>query len=66
MDAVINSGRATFETAAAFAVSWWMVRAALTKACLLTLPGADGLGRGCCAFDEHRFRSVPYFGDAQS
>ena len=36
VDAVISSGRAVSETAAAFAVSWWMVRAALTEACLLT------------------------------
>ena len=38
VDAVIRSGRAVSETAAGFAVSWWMVRAAVTEACLLQLP----------------------------
>jgi hypothetical protein len=32
VDAVVRSGRAVSETAAAFAVSWWTVRAALTEA----------------------------------
>uniref|UniRef100_UPI0019699BA2 transposase n=1 Tax=Arthrobacter celericrescens TaxID=2320851 RepID=UPI0019699BA2 len=61
VDAVIRSGRAVSETAAAFAVSWWMVRAALTEACLLTLPDVDGLSPRMLGIDEHRFRSVRYF-----
>ncbi|WP_231377413.1 helix-turn-helix domain-containing protein [Arthrobacter sp. 162MFSha1.1] len=43
VDAVIRSGRAVSETAAGFAVSWWMVRAAMTEACLLRLPDVDEL-----------------------
>lgn len=41
VDTVIRSGRAVSETAAGFAVSWWMVRAAVTEACLLRLPDVD-------------------------
>ncbi|BCW73491.1 hypothetical protein NicSoilB8_45350 (plasmid) [Arthrobacter sp. NicSoilB8] len=66
VDAVINSGRAVSETAAAFAVSWWMVRAALTEACLLTLPDVDELSPRMLGIDEHRFRSVRYFRDPES
>ena len=55
VDAVINSGRAVSETAAAFAVSWWMVRAVLNEACLLTLPDVDGLSPRMLGIDEHRF-----------
>ena len=54
------------ETAAAFAVSWWMVRAALTEACLLTLPDVDELSPRMLGIDEHRFRSVRYFRDPES
>jgi hypothetical protein len=46
------------ETAAAFTVSWWVVRAALTEACLLTLPEVDELSPRMLGTDEHRFRSV--------
>ena len=66
VDAVINSGRAVSETAAAFAVSWWMVRAALNEACLLTLPDVDELSPRMLGIDEHRFRSVRYFRDPDS
>ena len=66
VDAVINSGRAVSETAAAFAVSWWMVRAALTEACLLTLPDVDELSPRMLGIDEHRFRSVRFFRDSES
>ncbi|AOY70096.1 transposase family domain protein [Arthrobacter sp. ZXY-2] len=41
MDAVITSGRAVSETALCFAVSWWMVRAAVTEAYLPKLPDVD-------------------------
>lgn len=61
VDAVINSGRAVSETATAFAVSWWLVRAALTEACLLTLPEVDELSPRMLGIDEHRFRSVRFF-----
>ncbi|WP_243178781.1 hypothetical protein [Arthrobacter humicola] len=54
------------ETAAAFAVSWWLVRAALTEACFLTLFEVDELSPRLLGIDEHRFRSVRYFRDAES
>ncbi|WP_427130536.1 ISL3 family transposase [Pseudarthrobacter sp. S9] len=66
VDAVIRSGRTVSETAAAFAVSWWMVRAALNEACLLRLPDVDELSPRMLGIDEHRFRSVRYFQDPES
>ncbi|MET1156692.1 ISL3 family transposase [Arthrobacter sp.] len=66
VDAVISSGLAVSATAAAFAVSWRMVRAALTEACLLTLPDVDGLRPRMLGIDEHRFRSVRFFRDSGS
>jgi transposase len=66
VDAVIRSGRAVSETAAAFAVSWWTVRAALNEASILTLPDVDGLSPRMLGIDEHRFRSVRYFRDPDS
>lgn len=64
VDAVIRSGRAVSETTAGFAVSWWMVRAAVTEACLLRLPAVDNLSPRMLGIDEHRFRSVRYFQDS--
>jgi hypothetical protein len=61
--AVIRSGRAVSETVAGFAVSWWMVRAAVTEACLLQLPDVDKLSPRMLGIDEHRFRSARYFQD---
>jgi transposase len=63
VDAVIRSGRAVSETALGFAVSWWMVRAAVTEAYLLKLPDVDQLSPRMLGIDEHRFRSVRYFQD---
>ncbi|WP_430910048.1 transposase [Paenarthrobacter ureafaciens] len=63
VDAVITSGRAMSETALGFAVSWWMVRAAVTEAYLLKLPDVDKLSPRMLGIDEHRFRSVRYFQD---
>ncbi|WP_461186837.1 transposase family protein [Arthrobacter sp. Z4-13] len=63
VDAVIRSGRAVSETAARFAVSWWMVRAAVTETCLLQLPDMDRLSPRMLGTDERRFRSVRYFQD---
>ncbi|MBX7445432.1 MULTISPECIES: hypothetical protein [unclassified Arthrobacter] len=51
------------ETAAGSAVSWWMVRAVVTEACLLRLPDVDKLSPRMLGMDEHRFRSVSYFQD---
>lgn len=66
VDAVIRSGRAMSETAAGFAVSWWMVRAAVNEACLLKLPDVDALSPRMLGIDEHRFRSVRYFKDPET
>jgi transposase len=66
VDAVIRSGRAVSETAAGFAVSWWMVRAALNEACLVRLPDVNRLSPRMLGIDEHRFRSVRYFQDPES
>lgn len=63
MDAVIRSGRAVSETALGFAVSWWMVRGAVTEAYLLKLLDVDQLSPRMLGIDEHRFRSVRYFQD---
>lgn len=51
------------ETAAGFAVSWWMVRAALNEACLLTLPNHDLPRPRMLGIDEHLFRCVRYVKD---
>ena len=66
VDAVIRSGRAMSETAAGFAVSWWMVRAAVNEAAIITLPNVDELAPRMLGIDEHRFRSVRYFQDPES
>ncbi len=63
VDAVIRSGRAMSETAAGFALSWWMVRAAVNEACILKLPNVDALRPRMLGINEHRFRSVRYFKD---
>lgn len=60
VDAVIRSGRPVSEIAASFAVSWWMLRAAVTEACLL-LADVDKLSPRMLGIDEHRFRSERYF-----
>ncbi|MHC6220600.1 transposase [Arthrobacter sp. MMS24-S77] len=51
MEAVIRSGRAVSETAAAFAVSWWMVRTALNEA-FLTLADVDQLSPRMLGIDS--------------
>ncbi|SER38662.1 hypothetical protein SAMN05444745_1641 [Arthrobacter sp. OV608] len=63
VDAVIRSGRAVSETALGFAVSWWMVRGAVTEAYLLKLLDVNQLSPRMLGIDEHRFRSVRYFQD---
>ena len=66
LDEVIRSGRAVSETTAGFAVFWWMVRAAVTEACLLQLPDVDKVcprmlgmstGSGPCATSSTRPRN---------
>lgn len=58
VDAVISSGRAVSDTAAALAVSWWMVRAALNEAFLFTLPDVDRLSPRMLGIEEHTFRAL--------
>ena len=60
--AVIGSGRAAAEAAAAFGVSWWLVQQALDSAAL-TLPDVDALSPRMHGIDEHRYRSVRFFRD---
>lgn len=58
--AVINSGRAISETAAAFGISWWLVQDAVNHAAV-TLPDVDQLAPRHLGIDEHRYRSVRFF-----
>lgn len=53
VDTVIRSGRAVSETAAGFAVSWWMARAAVTEACLLRPQDLDKFSPRMLGIDEH-------------
>jgi transposase len=62
VSAVIDSGRAATETAAAHGVSWWLVQRALTMAAT-SLPDVDTLRPRMLGIDEHRFRSVRFFQD---
>ena len=61
VSAVLVSGRAVSETAAAYGVSWWLVRNALNRAAAVRLPDVDSLAPEAIGIDEHRFRSVRYF-----
>lgn len=65
VSAVIDSGRAVSETAAAFGVSWWLVQTALNNAAL-TLPDIDQLAPRMLGIDEHRYRSVRFFQDPRT
>ena len=60
--AVISSGRAATETAAAHGVSWWLVQKAFTVAAT-KLPAVDLLRPRMLGIDEHPFRSVCFFKD---
>ena len=62
VSAVIDSGRAATETAAAHGVSWWLVQRALNVAAT-RLPDVDKLRPRMLGIDEHRFRSVRFFKD---
>ncbi|MFH5878428.1 ISL3 family transposase [Arthrobacter sp. NA-172] len=62
VSAVIDSGRAATETAAAHGVSWWLVQRALNMAAT-RLPDVDQLRPRMLGIDEHRFRSVRFFRD---
>jgi transposase len=61
--AVVVSGRAAAEVARAHRVSWWLVQAMLSAAAdLITDPDDVGVRR--LGVDEHRYRSVRFFRDA--
>jgi transposase len=62
LDAVIASGRAVDEVAAAFAVAWWTVQATINVA-VMTLPAVDDITVRLLGIDEHRFRTVRFFRD---
>jgi transposase len=60
--AVIDSGRAVVEVAAAYQVAWWTVQATVTAAAVL-LPEVDDLQVRRLGIDEHRYRRVRWFRD---
>ncbi|WP_336853858.1 ISL3 family transposase [Sinomonas albida] len=60
VDAVVLSGRAAVEAAAAHGVSWWLVQKALDLAAA-TLPDVDALAPKRLGIDEHRYRSVRWY-----
>jgi transposase len=62
LGAVIGSGRAVEEVAAAFAVAWWTVQSVLNAA-IMTLPDIDAVHEVHLGIDEHRFRTVRFFRD---
>jgi len=62
LEAVVASGRAVDEVAAAFAVAWWTVQATILVA-VMTLPDVDDITVRLLGIDEHRFRSVRFFRD---
>jgi transposase len=62
LDAVVASGRAVDEVAAAFGVAWWTVQATVLAA-VMTLPEIDDLPVRFLGIDEHRFRTVRWFRD---
>ncbi len=62
LDAVVDSGRAVAEVAAAHGVAWWTVQATVTAAAVL-LPEVDDLHVRRLGIDEHRYRSVRWFRD---
>lgn len=59
-DAVIASGRAASEVAAAFGVSWWLVNTVVLAAAA-ALPCVDLVSATRLGIDEHRYRSVRWF-----
>ena len=62
VSAVIASGRAAAEAAAAFGVSWWLVQRALDCAGL-DLPDVDAMAPRMLGIDELRYQSVRFFRD---
>jgi transposase len=62
LDAVIDSGRAVAEVAAAHRVAWWTVQATVNAAAVL-LPSVDDLHVRRLGIDEHRYRRIRWFRD---
>lgn len=62
LHAVVVSGRAADEVAAAFGVAWWTVQSVVLAA-VMTLPDVDDLPVRFLGIDEHRFRTVGWFRD---
>jgi transposase len=62
LDAVIGSGRAVDEVAAAYGLAWWTVQATVNTAAVV-LPQVDDLHVRHLGIDEHRFRRVRFFRD---
>lgn len=62
LEAVISSGRAVSEVAAAHQVAWWTVQTAVSAAAVL-LPAVDDLHVSRLGIDEHRYRSVRWYRD---
>ena len=62
MAAVIDSGRAVAEVAAAYGVAWWTVQATVNAAAVL-LPDVDQCWVRRLGIDEHRYRRVRWFRD---
>jgi transposase len=65
LEAVVASGRAVDEVAAAFAVAWATVQATINTA-VMTLPCVDDVTVRLLGIDEHRFRSVKFFRDPET
>jgi transposase len=65
VDAMVRSGRAVAEAAAAYGVSWWLAQSALDAAAA-TLPDVDALAPKRLGIDEHRYRSMRWFRADQS
>jgi len=63
LSAVIDSGRAVAEVAADHGVAWWTVQATVNAAAVL-LPNVDELHVRRLGIDEHRYRRVRWFRDA--
>jgi transposase len=65
LEGVVGSGRAVEEVASAFGIAWHTVQAVVTAA-VMTLPDVDRIPVRMLGIDEHRFRSVRFFRDADT
>lgn len=65
LEAVVASGRAVDEVAAAFGIAWHTVQAVIDVA-VMTLPEVDDIHVRLLGVDEHRFRTVRFFRDTDT